>query len=90
MSTPIQKFKCAAYFAVSSGLIKTTDEFGDAYAHFQGHPPECVVYSEPSRQEIAECLHDGGDIAGGLLYLPLVSIDPIGEDSPVIVAVEED
>ena len=87
-ATPIHKFRCAADFAVSSGLIKTTDEFWDAYAHCEEHP-ECIVYSEPSRQEIAECSRNGGDISGALPYLPLVSLDPNGEEDPWIVTGEE-
>ena len=87
-ATPIHKFRCAADFAVSSGLIKTTDEFWDAYAHCEEHP-KCIVYSEPSRQEIAEYFRNDGDISGALPYLPLVSIDPNGEEDPWIVTGEE-
>lgn len=81
--TPIENFKCAADFAVSSGLLKTTDDFWDAYAHCKDHP-ECVIYSEPSRQEIAQCFHNGGYVTSVLPYLPLVVIDPNGEGTPWI------
>lgn len=51
--------------------------------------PRCVFYLKTSRQEIAECARNGGDISGALPYLPLVATDPNGEEDPSIVTGKE-